>query len=254
MKLRYITVTGADDSIAPEDLMKLGDAYPKAEFGILLSKSQQGHTRFPSANWQNLLRELIIQHTVNEKVLPQFSGHLCGRWVIQLVEDGRYDFVKEIPLWTFFSRIQLNFHGEPHRITFKGIDALREICWSQKKEFIIQMDDVNNHHFAGLIYAGIVAHPLYDVSHGAGVLPEEWPVGIEGTASDITPHIFRGYAGGLSPENLARELPRINEVAGEDEIWIDAETRLRSNNDKQFDLQKVESFLTQGHMYGMDQM
>jgi hypothetical protein len=46
-----------------------------------------------------------------------------------------------------------------------------------------------------------------------------------------------GYAGGLGPDNLAEELRRIEEVAGDAEVWIDMETNVRTA--ERFDLDKV---------------
>lgn len=40
----------------------------------------------------------------------------------------------------------------------------------------------------------------------------------------------------MGPDNLEQELKNIASVAGDSEIWIDAETKLRTNN--KFDLNK----------------
>lgn len=82
-------------------------------------------------------------------------------------------------------------------------------------------------------YASNVA-ALFDLSHGAGLLPAEWPSGFPGR--------YCGYAGGLSPVNVAAQLDRVAEVAG-GPFWVDAETHLRSGDDQVFDLARVESFL-----------
>ena len=81
----------------------------------------------------------------------------------------------------------------------------------------------------------IFAVPLFDLSGGAGILPESWPKA-KGE--------YCGYAGGLSPENLEEQLEKIKCVVDEDQkIWIDVETHVRSSDDKQFDLDKVRKFL-----------
>jgi phosphoribosylanthranilate isomerase len=51
--------------------------------------------------------------------------------------------------------------------------------------------------------------------------------------------MYHGYAGGLGPDNLAHEIPRIAKAAGDARVWLDMESGVRSNNDKQFDLDKV---------------
>ena len=88
---------------------------------------------------------------------------------------------------------------------------------------------------------GIAA--LYDLSHGAGVLPEEWSHPLARTA------IPCGFAGGLSPENVASQIEKILLVMGDTPFWIDAETHLRSDGDRQFDLAKVRRFLEAAKPY-----
>ena len=72
-----------------------------------------------------------------------------------------------------------------------------------------------------------------------GVLPDKWP---EPNGD------YCGYAGGLSPDNLAEQLEKIdkaitNKDGGFYAIWIDAETHLRSPDNQRFDLDKVVKFL-----------
>ena len=57
-------------------------------------------------------------------------------------------------------------------------------------------------------------------------------------------HIYNGYSGGLGPDNLESELRKIEQVTKpEDEIWIDMETKIRSDDNKTFDLNKVRRCL-----------
>jgi phosphoribosylanthranilate isomerase len=102
------------------------------------------------------------------------------------------------------------------------------------KQFIFQLDDVNN-DLLGLAQANSVnAVPLFDLSGGNGILPEHWP--------KATKYGFCGYAGGLSPENLEEQLAIIDQCT-DGPVWVDAESMVRSNGDQQFDLEKVERFL-----------
>ena len=86
-------------------------------------------------------------------------------------------------------------------------------------------------HYAG---RGLSIAGLFDVSHGRGVAPSEWP--------EPMPGLPCGYAGGLSPENVAGHLERIQDVA-QDGAWIDAETWLRSPDGERFDLERAAKFL-----------
>ncbi|OGW72575.1 MAG: hypothetical protein A3J72_03120 [Nitrospirae bacterium RIFCSPHIGHO2_02_FULL_40_19] len=226
--VRVVTVTGADDSIRPEELISIAKDYPFVEFGILLSKKQQGNKRFPSRNWWE---ELYILWRKNKLAL---SGHLCGEWVRKLCL-GIPSFFEEFGYTRkMFSRFQLNFHAEHHPVDDKKLsDLIRQYhCY---KPIIFQMDGVNEKIFYSLDARWeITAFPLFDQSGGNGLLPGEWP--------KQPPNQYCGYAGGLSPDNLQQEMERISKVAP-GPIWIDAETLLRSEDDKVFNLEKVRRFL-----------
>ena len=228
MNIRVVTVTGADDSIRPEELVPIAKEYPYVEFGILLSKKQQGKKRYPSRDWWE---ELYILWR-NEKIV--LSGHLCGEWVRKLCL-GVPSFFEEFGYtWKMFSRFQVNFHAEPHAVdSQKFSDLIRR--YLRDKPIIFQMDGVNDAIFYALCARwGIAAFSLFDQSGGTGLRPGEWP--------KQPPNQYCGYAGGLSPENLHQEIEEISRVAP-GLIWIDAETLLRSENDTIFDLEKVRRFL-----------
>lgn len=224
--IKQVTVTGADDSIHPDTLLGLSVVYPFLEFGILVSKNNVGSPRFPSRHWLEELRKAKL-YGVN------LSMHLCGSWVRSLCLGDGVIFKNWISAYFgMFNRIQLNFHGQHHRIGagFKFIGALRGL----NLPIIFQLDGENNHLYKFACDNGIRAYPLYDLSGGAGVLPSNWfkPQGS-----------YCGYAGGLSPGNLQRQLGKLSSIVGNTPIWIDSETHLRSNNGQQFDIDKVVHFL-----------
>jgi len=238
-----VTVTGADDSIRPEELIPIAKEFPFVEFGILLSKKQTGAKRFPSLKWlQELNSNVWCQYPLwlkNRRM--NLAGHLCGRWVRDLCL-GNTDFLRQFGFnWGMFDRLQFNFHAEPHEVDYEKFAlalqrGLRSVL-AGRQSFIFQMDRVNDEMFHRLKNQedrGVFVSPLFDASGGAGILPRQWPRQISGR--------YCGYAGGLGPENVQQELERISKVAT-GLIWIDAETRLRSENDMVFDLEKVRLFL-----------
>lgn len=157
----------------------------------------------------------------------QLSGHICGKWVREILEGGDYEFIQN--RIGCFKRYQLNTHGEHHKIA--DIEA---ITGKTDCQVIVQYDNVNTELLTKLKTAGYDAAALFDLSHGAGVLPEEWPSNLKDT--------YCGYAGGLSPENVADQLIKIETMCGKDPIWIDAETHLRAN-ETHFYLDACERFL-----------
>ncbi|MCL4404253.1 hypothetical protein M1432_02835 [Patescibacteria group bacterium] len=226
--VRIVTVTGADDSIQPEELVEVADNFPFVEFGILLSSDPKGSTRFPSRAWLEELFSMQLHHML------QLSGHLCGSWVKDLCLGSPRCFDELDELAFMFDRFQLNFHAVPHVLhKEKFLRALLDRC--EGLDVIFQIDGVNDGIFDfAKTQDGILARPLFDLSGGTGVLPKEWPRQTDG---------YSGYAGGLSPNNLRGQMEKIEEVASWP-IWIDAETRLRSENDALFDTGKVWNFLS----------
>ncbi|MBU2265085.1 hypothetical protein KJ784_02785 [Patescibacteria group bacterium] len=227
--IKVVTVTGADDSVRPDELIPIVERYPFVEFGILLSKKQQGGNRFPSRDW---LEELYLLWRDKKFIL---SGHLCGKWVRDLCL-GEPSFFEDFGYtWEMFERFQLNFHAEPHSIDCdKLCKILRERFDS--KSIIFQMDGVNEGAYHSLVARwGVYVFPLFDRSGGAGLVPKAWP-------KQHSVAAYCGYAGGLAPANLQKEMGRISEVA-DGPIWIDAETLLRSEDNTVFQTETVYRFL-----------
>jgi len=233
--LDRVTVTGADDAVSPATLGMLADIYPRTEWGILVSENKTiiagGTPRFPSLEW---LHRLHGEACCREM---QLSLHLCGRWVRELCAGSWGGLVKALgEVMDVFQRIQLNFHSRVHAID--EMVFTKELClldgqFNASKQYVFQLDDVNDWIASCAYDAGLDVGVLYDKSGGAGVLPGQWTKPMAG--------IYTGYAGGLGPENVAAQLAKIEELVGDDPTWIDAETRVRT--DEQFDQEKVDAFL-----------
>ena len=246
MKIDRVTVTGADDSVENiEELRDIQQEFPFVEWGILLSSSSAGTNRFPSEEW---IGKLVAGHgDIKEDLRFKLAGHICGKWIREIC-TGEWTIFEAGLKGTghgqigYFDRLQLNWHGEKRTMTegwlakFKLWNESRNKYELNEVQLIFQLDGVNNHLLQEALDEGLSASGLIDGSHGAGVLPEDkWPVPFEGA--------YTGYAGGLGPHNLEEQLHKIADVCGDKPIWIDAETHLRSDDDKTFDLQKVRQFL-----------
>jgi hypothetical protein len=243
MNLDRVTITGPDDSIGhPSNLLPLTEAFPFVEWGILVSESvgTDGGPRFPSAAWVRELTKLAEQTPLS------LSMHLCGRWVRDLLL-GNLSVPAYLTDGPWFQRIQLNFHAE--RTPCNGDKFFDALLSLGERQFIFQIDGAHGNRHLEAVYVEnggehehvIDAVPLFDVSGGAGILPREWPKPqYMNTDGD---HCYHGYAGGLGPENLTEQLPLISDASGGTRIWIDMETRVRSDDDRQFDLAKVRRCL-----------
>lgn len=221
--LDRVTITGADDSTDIAALLTLSEEFPFVEWGILISERHMGSRRYPSETW--------LQELSSVATHMRTSAHLCGRVVRDLLigKDSLW------PDWQEdFSRAQLNFHAEsfdfvPQRFAAViGSDVYRHLQW------IFQIDGNRGQFYYDQLCettTEIDAVVLFDLSGGAGILPETWP---------LLNLPYMGYAGGLSPENVATQLDRIEQLV-QAKCWIDVETHVRSEN--KFDLSKVRAFL-----------
>jgi len=231
-----VTVTGADDSTDIKQLLALAKDFPHVEFGILLSKDHMGHTRFPSSEWLGRFIDEAADQNLN------ISGHLCGAWVRDLLKGSwPHQHLNGIhPKFTapgVFKRWQINTHGTPHKTKHEAVVGIVQYLQGLNQTVIFQYDNVNTLALLKAKEAGCAnIATLYDLSHGAGVLPATWPAPLPG--------IRCGYAGGLTPENAAGQLAKLENLVGDTTVWIDAETWLRSHDGLIFDLKKVRAFLT----------
>lgn len=236
-------MTGADDTVTHEQLFKISEMYPSVEWGILMGREYYGKPRFPSKYW---LKEL--GRKVDLFGRARFSCHLCGSYVSDAL-FGIIRFIPEsFPEWeAVFNRVQLNTHGEEHAFSPVEMERMYAYFGSPKSlEFIYQFDGANPKLMSFVLPN--LGSVLFDLSHGAGLLPESWPQPIPGVKC--------GYAGGLGPHNIQEQLDKLNSILPQDaEIWIDMETHVRTKLHfthpdslepymvSQFDLEKVVQVL-----------
>lgn len=230
MKLiNKVTVTGADESVKPKDLIDLAKEFPFVEYGILMSRgSSMGKNRMPSFDWL----DDFVDEFKNKGVA--ISGHVCGSWVKEIY-SGSWPFTE---IHHGFSRLtnrwQFNTHGETHNYNLYPFMALIDELNQKNQQVIFQFDKENNIPLKRAVDLGLNVSALFDLSHGTGILPEVWEV--------PQSNIYCGFAGGLSPNNVKEQIEKMR-IVTEVPFWIDAETHLRSEDDKKFDLKKVRDFL-----------
>ncbi len=220
-----VTFTGADPSCSVDALMGLLEEAPWVELAFLYSASQCGAGRYPPASW---IRETV--DTIEECIgRGRVALHLCGSARFRFLEGQEVD--PELGSLDRFSRIQLN--GKLTREYGNAMDTLLQ--GYPERRLIVQ--DV---HSADLLAAlppfGSPVQVLFDASGGRGILRASWPRPIVG-------HVC-GYAGGLGPENIAREIRRIAAAAGGMPYWIDMESKLRDENDH-FIVQRARKVLAE---------
>lgn len=234
--LNKVTITGASDDTSLQDMLQIQKEYPFVEWGILLSANLAGKSkRFPSFQWINELEQ--FQNETNNSL--KLSGHLCGTFVDRFLQkkitrfspDSVISSLYSIITSNLFGRIQVNTHGEPHKYNQENL--IYNINLNPNVEYISQFDKINDYIFF-LQQRNIEnISALYDLSHGAGVLPEKWDAPLQ--------NIKTGYAGGLSPENIKQQLDILENVVEDKIVWVDVETMVRT--DEYLDLEKTRKFL-----------
>lgn len=199
MRPQHITFTGADKLHQIGDMIWLSTHYP-VEWGILLSESKMGQSRYPSWDFFTVVMDTNLN----------LSLHVCGKHARTLIETGKNPVVDQI-VWgghNHFQRVQVNASS----ITFEQAERIQK---GIKAEVIIQVRGT----FLKEVPDGVVQ--LLDGSGGKGI-----PMG-----NTIYPSVktaFVGYAGGFGPNYL----PHVEDQ----EHWIDMENNIRT--DGEFDIQK----------------
>jgi hypothetical protein len=214
------TLTGIDDGASMAWLLDTAARYPFVEFGALLSYSRVGtgrYARFGALDW-------LAREAGSEKA-PRFALHVCGKAVNDFIQDDG-----AVMSWAYaFPRIQLNLRAD--RI---DVPALRAAIRRHRgQQIITQHNRANEQLLAGLDGVSNRA-VLFDQSGGRGIAPESWPPAFKWLPC--------GYAGGLGPDNIAEQLPRIAAAAAGAVWWIDMEAKLRDERDC-FDRRKAEAVL-----------
>lgn len=220
MSLKIVTFTGADDMTSIETMLAISEEHAFVEWGILLPHI--GKPRFPSRAW--------VQRLIGAQVLAPHSmliaAHVCPPLTAELI--GGTKTIMDI-VGSGFMRIQVNTHAEHYVWPDTWLERFAQDI---DRDYVLQLDGVTGseayQHARDEGVEEILG--LHDLSHGKGVLNPAWP------ASNGEQLI--GYAGGLGPENLAEQLPRIAAAAGAADFWIDMETHIRTGS--HFDLEKVK--------------
>jgi phosphoribosylanthranilate isomerase len=226
------TLNGVDESVAPEALVKLANRYKFAEFGLAWSEESAGTGPYASEEYI----ETILGMT---PLKGRLALHVCHYDAIENLLCNRESVVKDIA--SLFRRVQLNLTSYDRTSDLEflinlcgrlcdGEDSLTQtVIVPYNAETLALAEDM-----ADIPHLAI----LFDTSAGRGITPAEWPPAFAG--------IDCGYAGGLKPENLERELLRIHLAASQVQgggYWVDMESGLRDPATNCFSLAKAETAL-----------
>lgn len=219
--IKTITITGADDGVAPAEMVKFSERYPMVEWGILRSLSRTGEPRYPTIGWIARVAKLGIP----------IAAHYCGR---AMRDIAYHQSVKAEP-WA--RRAQLN--GWDTSSDCDLADAFEDCdvdpilqCRS------IDRFDVFVREAERLQRCGINASVLVDPSGGSGAPSIDIMMGLDRgvIARTITSDVEFGLAGGIDETNACIYARRANALQA---TWVDFESGAREHN--RFSLARAEA-------------
>jgi hypothetical protein len=225
MNINKVTISGPDDKVNHDDLMGLQNDFPFVEWGILISRKRMGTNRYPSKEW---LKKVHYDLNV--------SYHLCGDIVREFVA-GKHSVVWEAGI--HWKRLQLNFSFKEDKNYLPNLLEISETARNTPyKSFILAYNNGSKKTLDTFIENHISMpdniHFLYDSSGGRGTE-------IKLLKQPLIN--YTGYAGGISPDNVFVICDTLSNMEWQDNIWIDMETGVRTNDE--FDIDKVRKVLTE---------
>ena len=233
MKLKYITISGTNEYTSVEDLAVLLFKHPLAEAGIQVSGEKCSYNS-SRLEWilslyrflnKNKMRVNVALH-INKDWVEKF----CAGEVVPELQDllnlRYYNGDK------FIKRVQLNFKiGREKTPDLKILHKM--ILQYCDHRFILSYNESNAELINHLYKAGVIFDNLFDSSFGKGIEPSN-------RESPVFNGILQGYAGGLGPDNISKEIQRLKSIDAD--IYIDAQKKLEDENEH-LDLHKAEIFI-----------
>ena len=224
MEIKYVTMSGCNESTDIEGLVALLHRYPFAEIGIQVNekKCAGGSSR---RGWIYALASYL---KYKEQVINA-ALHVNPDWVTEFCQGsmphGLQDLLDLHNYYgcPFFQRVQLNFRIG--RDPMPDADKLMALIHNfSSRRFILSFNESNAQFIRELYRRGAKFDLLFDSSHGEGIAPKERP-------ASVYNDVLQGYAGGISPENVAEVLDGIAEkatlVPNFVGVAIDAEGKLK---------------------------
>lgn len=238
MKLRYITCSDPREDIPVESMLNFTAQYPISEIGV---QAHPGPMSFDRG--RNKWFGEIIKKAQDMQNPPNIALHINYLWCDFMCEGlvpNELDWWLRVPnIYTglpIIKRIQLNIGDYSNKFDEKKLATL--INRHQKQEFIFPWNKHTAKNIEKLKKTGAKFSLLFDGSYGAGIEPCAW-------YTPVYNDIPNGYAGGLGPDNVAKNLDKINAILPRNyETWIDAEGKLRDRcTTGSFTLELAEKYL-----------
>ena len=233
MFLKTIVCSGINEKNDINDAIEFLKKYKSAEFGVQGSPRKAGY-QTPRFEW---LKELLGK--LNEqKIENKVALHLNEGFAVSFCDGKVPDEISDLLfVGSTVGRLQLNFKIGRETFASRSIPDIKTLQKAMKTvaphPIILSASQPNLSFIHKAHHQGMKFDVLFDDSFGEGLLPDM-------RKPPLFNDVFQGYAGGLSPENVAEELRKIGEVA-QGNIFIDAEGKLKQ--DGSFSFAKADRFV-----------
>ena len=247
MNLRYITCSDPREHNSIESIFKLA-RLPRAEIAVQCHPSKMSDGMPRNIWFRELLRESVqLSKPINMAI------HINSEWANDICVNGRIP--ETILEWMklkwhnkpLIKRIQINMPKQT-AIDFNPDYVAAIISWEfPKQEFIFQYNNKTKDAIEKLHKTQVPFSLLFDASGGRGIAPNQWQ-------KPIYENHPMGYSGGLSPDNVIRNLREIGKQnPGDSEIWIDAEGQLKSSDmfdeKPKFDVDLARAYINRANIW-----
>ena len=220
MKLRFITCSDPRENIPVESILNFATKYPISEIGLGAYPASMLFNKY-----YHIWFDKIIRNAQNMPTPPNIALHINHSWCDQMckgVIPHELDWYLQVTnvhtKQPVIKRIQLNTTDYSRKFDPKGLVAL--ISQQKDQEFILLWNERMTREIGILKQTGAKFSLLFDGSNGTGIEPNAWHTP---TYNDIP----NGYAGGLGPDNITKNLDKINAILPKNRpTWIDAKGKL----------------------------
>lgn len=242
MNLEYITCSDMREYNSIDDIIDLGKKYPMAEFAIQAHPSKFS-AYMPRYVWFDTLMHAARVNDIN------LAMHVNSEWRTEIChgnipyEIKRMWDLKRADGTPIIGRIQVNINGGNKTFRFFANKVADIIRAYPDTKFIFQYTPKQRQRINQLDAQNVPFSLLFDASGGRGISPDKW-------RAPVMKNHKMGYSGGMSPENVAENLDKINLILPDDyKTWIDAEGKLKDPETKQFDVARAEQYIQNALRY-----
>lgn len=233
MFLKTVVCSGINEKNDIGDAVEFLKQYKTAEFGVQCSPKKAGYDT-PRFDW---LKELL--HKLNEqKIENKVALHLNEGFVVSFCDGKVPDEISDLlVIGNTVGRLQLNFKIGREFFASGSVPDIKTLNQTMKTveshAIILSASQPNLAFIHKAYHYSMKFDALFDDSFGEGIAPDM-------RKPPLFNDVFQGYAGGLSPENVAEELTKIKKVA-KGAVFIDAEGKLKQ--DGYFCFNRAEKFV-----------